>query len=326
MAFKGETKKFLDLVAKVHAGTTGRSENDLTSYLAKYLQSLGLHTVIDTGGLNRGRKRPDLRAYVDETSADLVLPAEIVIESKKPAELKHFSSIVDALLDDELWNEKTVPYIAANIERIQYFGVATFVSIAFVAISPALRRGFAELIRTSSPDRHSELKKEVRKQAVEFDLTQSLPSSNSRSTSAWEEWCKTHLPSTALTPPSFSEILNVLAVENAHHLEEFASRLADVVAGARDGELVDGGMFRAIRGSIPNEYDLLTAEVRRDLQLFLMMQHPGADLKAAESFAHSNLKQALDEFVASSVHSLIGRLFAFKSIEDGFCVGVDTPE
>src|ERR1700730_9023271 len=65
-------KKFVDLVTKVASGKTARSENDLSSQLASYLQSLGLATVVDTSGGARGRKRPDIRAYSSATNADLV--------------------------------------------------------------------------------------------------------------------------------------------------------------------------------------------------------------------------------------------------------------
>src|SRR6185437_15016203 len=60
-------------------------------------------------------------------------------------------------------------------------------------------------------------------------------------------------------------------------------------------------------------------------QIFLMTQHPGADLAAVEAEARQQLSDSLDEFVAASIHSLIGRLFAYKSIEDAFCVGESPP-
>src|ERR1700730_4170982 len=138
-------KKFVDLVTKVASGKTARSENDLSSQLASYLQSLGLATVVDTSGGARGRKRPDIRAYRSATKADLVLPAEIVIESKKPGEVKAYPNLRAAVVADEIWEEKTLPYVRENLPELRYFVLTTFVSFAVVEITADLRRQFAEL-------------------------------------------------------------------------------------------------------------------------------------------------------------------------------------
>src|ERR1700691_2912346 len=106
-----EAQKFLDLVEKVAAGKTLRSENDLSSNLANYFQTLGLRTVVDTAGGAGRRKRPDVRGYVSAINADLVLPAEIVVEAKKPTEVNSFPSLRSAITSDDLWQEKTVPYV-----------------------------------------------------------------------------------------------------------------------------------------------------------------------------------------------------------------------
>ena len=102
-------KQFLALVQRVHAGTTARSENDLSSKLAGVFNTLGLHSVIDTRVSSGGRKRPDILAYVSEQDADLVLPAEVVIESKKPNEVEGFRNLVEAMVSDRYWPEKTYP-------------------------------------------------------------------------------------------------------------------------------------------------------------------------------------------------------------------------
>jgi hypothetical protein len=83
MTFPQVVARFVSLVEKVAAGTTARSENDLSSNLAAVLKSLGLSTVIDTGVTSAGRKRPDILAYVSEEEADLVLPAEVVFGSSE---------------------------------------------------------------------------------------------------------------------------------------------------------------------------------------------------------------------------------------------------
>ena len=54
--------RFLALVRRVHEGSTARSENDLSSRLARVLDDLGLHTVVDTSVASGGRKRPDVLA------------------------------------------------------------------------------------------------------------------------------------------------------------------------------------------------------------------------------------------------------------------------
>jgi hypothetical protein len=89
--------RFVALVKKVEAGTTARSENDLSANFAGCLQALGLSTVLDTRGSSGTRKRRDVLGYVRSEDADLVLPAEIVIESKKPNELSAYGTISEAV-------------------------------------------------------------------------------------------------------------------------------------------------------------------------------------------------------------------------------------
>jgi hypothetical protein len=87
MTCQQTVSRFLALVDKVVAGATARSENDLSANFADCLKALGLSIVVDTTLASGGRKRPDILGYVECEDADLVLPAEIVIESKKPDEL-----------------------------------------------------------------------------------------------------------------------------------------------------------------------------------------------------------------------------------------------
>src|ERR1035441_5287826 len=101
MSFAQAVARFTNLVEKVATGATARSENDLSSNLSSLLKSLGLGTVIDTSVAATGRKRPDILAYVSEEDADLVLPAEIVFEAKKPEEVSDFSDLSVAMARSE---------------------------------------------------------------------------------------------------------------------------------------------------------------------------------------------------------------------------------
>ena len=126
---------FLDLVERVHTGRTGRSENDLSSRLSALLERLEIHTVVDTTGSVGGRKRPDILGYVASERAHLVLPAEIVIESKKPEEVDHFETLAEAMVDEGFWRSKTLPYLRDNIARVQYYAITTFTDFAGLFVS-----------------------------------------------------------------------------------------------------------------------------------------------------------------------------------------------
>jgi hypothetical protein len=121
MSLSTAATTYITLAKKVASGSTARGENDLSSNLAAVFGSLGLFTVIDTSVAKSGRKRPDILGYVSSDDADLVLPADFVIESKKPTELSGYASIADAVVGDLLWEDKTYSYICSNITRIQYF-------------------------------------------------------------------------------------------------------------------------------------------------------------------------------------------------------------
>ncbi len=63
-------------------------EADLTRPFLDLLESLGLHTVLDTRQHTSRHKRPDILAYVDRTDADLAYPAQVVGEAKRPDEIQ----------------------------------------------------------------------------------------------------------------------------------------------------------------------------------------------------------------------------------------------
>jgi hypothetical protein len=48
-------------------------------------------------------------------------------------------------------------------------------------------------------------------------------------------------------------------------------------------------------------------------------------VEVAEGYLRTHWQDEWAEFVSASVHSLIGRLFAIKAIEDGFCVDTEPP-
>src|SRR6185437_1015924 len=175
--------KFLDLVAKVESGKTGRSENDLSSNLAAYFESLKLHPVVDTAGGFGGRKRPDIRAYVSLTNADLVLPAEVVVESKKPTEVKGYPNLRAAMIADDIWHDKTLPYVKENIERIRYFALTTFVSFAVFEIDEQLRKLFSP---AAIGGKNAALRKAVSEATVEYDLSPKTPPHEPGSAEAWD--------------------------------------------------------------------------------------------------------------------------------------------
>src|SRR5271166_5318892 len=134
-------RQFFDLTNKLRGKETARSENDLSRKLAAVLEEkpeIALVTVVDTNP--RGsRKRPDILGYRAPLDADLVLAADIVIESKLPQELATGTTIVDAVTG-QFWVEKARPYITHNASRLQYFILTTFTDYACVRITDKLRR------------------------------------------------------------------------------------------------------------------------------------------------------------------------------------------
>jgi N-6 DNA Methylase len=314
MTYADSVRKFLSLVRKIETGATARSENDLSANFATCLDALGLFRVLDTSISLGTRKRPDILAYTHQEDADLVLAAEIVIESKKPRELLEFSNIADAVTANSIWKEKTFPYIRENVTRIQYFVLTTFTSWAIVKISSDLRRSFVEW----TPENDQSLRKMVQANITAFDLRRSLSTQ-----SQWQQWLKSHFEPVHLAPVPISAIHNVFAIRSRVDLENFADRMAEFAAGADHNS--GSGLFASVRTNLPNSYDQLTGATQRDLHIFLMTQHPGMDQAGVEKLAREHPEDIVSEFVASSIHSLIGRLFAFKVIEDKFCVREEEP-
>jgi hypothetical protein len=314
MTFEEAVSRFLALVVKVHTGKTARSENDLSANFADCLKALDLSTVLDTSVSSGGRKRPDILGYVRQEDADLVLPAEIVIESKRPDELAEFANLTDAITSGWIWQQKTLPYVRSNITRIQYFGLTTFTEFAVFRITDELRRRFIEW----TPEDDGRLRDRVCELVIALRL---VPSSDG--VSAWRTWIETHFRPQQLLPVPISEIYNAFSVHSRHDLETFAARLAEFAAGPEDTS--GGGLFQSISTRLPSSYENLAPVPKRDLHVFLMTQHPGMSLPSIEKLAREHPSRVVTEFVAASIHSLLGRLFAFKAIEDIFCTREKEP-
>ena len=314
MTFNDAAGRFLTLVAKVESGATARSENDLSANFASCLQALGLSTVLDTSVATAARRRPDVLGYVSAEAADLVLPAEIVVESKKPQELAAYPSILEAVSSGWFWEQKTLPYIRENLTHIKYFVLTTFTAFAIVPIADSLRRDFVEW----DLDRDHALRDVVRANTITFHL-----SSTHTEQQAWKSWLQSHLSPAALSPVPLSTIVSAYRIDSSQDLETFADQLAALTAG--DTETNTSGLFDSIRKGLPQRYQLLDGFIKRDLHLFLMVQYPGMSVSAVETFAKQHPEEVVSEFVAASLHSLIGRLFALKVIEDKFCVREPEP-
>jgi len=314
MTFNDAAARFFSLVEKVESGTTARSENDLSANLASCLQALNLSTVLDTCISDGARKRPDILAYVCPQEADLVLPAEIVIESKKPQELRDYETITDAVCSGWFWQEKTVPYIRGNLTRVQYFVLTTFTAFAMVTVTDELRRGFVEW----QPGNDKALRDAVRANTTAFQI-----SSPRSQRDPWRSWVQAHFTAAQLAPVPISAVISAYDINSREELEKFAERLAAFTAG--NPEVNYSGLFESVRSRLPRAYRLLDGFIKRDLHVFLMIQQPGMSLTAVETFAKEHPEEVVSEFVAASIHSLIGRLFALKVIEDKFCVREDEP-
>ncbi|HWS86804.1 MAG TPA: N-6 DNA methylase [Pyrinomonadaceae bacterium] len=311
--------QFLALVQRVYAGTTARSENDLSSRFTSVLKELDLHTVIDTRVSTGGRKRPDILAYVSEEDADLVLPAEVVIESKKPDEVNEFRNLAEAIVSEKYWHSKTFPYLRDNISRVQYFAFTTFTEFAVFAVTRNIRNKLIDAIKADDST-CTKLRKQIRSQVLLFN-PYDVNGTGANSAKAWKQWLQDHLRADVLQPVPLSNTRNSLPVKTESELQELATRLAIFAAGSGDSGLPDAGLFNSIRQRLGNDYDALQAEIRRDLLIFVMSQHVDMNTSEAEVKVREDVPTAIDEFVAASIHSLISRLFAVKVIEDAYCVG-----
>jgi len=306
--------EYLKLVQRLSAAELNRSENDLSSNLKVALAAYGLFGVLDTSSGTNRSKRPDITLYVDLGSADLGRAAEVVVEAKKPAEVAGFGLLLDALVDNGLWCDKFVPYVSANAERARYFILTTFERMLIVPITAGLR---TEVLREGSyPSIHSRLQSLAA--AQEYDLR--LPDQASR----FESWCATHLTASALDPPPLSEIIDLRQLDGADDLEEFASQLADIVVGREGGNAASASLLATVNLAA-HSLDELPHETRRALIIYAMSAHGGMGAPDAEEYLQTHLAEELSEFLSASVHSLIGRLFAIKTIEDAFCLDVTPP-
>jgi len=313
---------FLSLVRRVRAGSTPRSENDLSSRLAGVFEELGLHTVVDTSVASGSRKRPDVLAYSSLEDADLVSPAEVVVEAKKPEEVEGYSGLTEAIVSERYWYDKTYPYLRDNIARVRYFSFTTFAEFAIFAVTAEIREALVASFRSGDASCEA-LRERIGRETLSFRLHDE--GAGPDKAAAWVAWAREHLNPGALGSVPLSETRNSVVVGGAGDLEELAARLSVFAAGSTSPSLPNAGMFQSIRRRLGDDYDALDADVRRDLLIFAMSQRPGLDTTAAEAVVRDDVAGSLQEFVAASIHSLMSRLFAAKAIEDAFCVGEDEP-
>ena len=310
---RSEFESFLSLVGRLSSEEINRSENDLSARLRRALEALGLHTVVDTGGGANRRPRPDILCYVELSDADLVVAADALVELKKPAELRAFPSLSDALVSPDIWQEKFVPYVRSHAARISYFTLTDFRRFLVVPISDELRTVIAREIIEEKPS----LKAAARSGSTEFQLREPTGAE------AWWRWCETHFTPSALHPPPITAITNLRRLSSAHDLEGFAADLTDVVVGIEDAP-IGASLVGSIEQTATN-LGGLPEDVRRALVIYTMAQHSSMSIEVAEPFLRHHFDAELRTFVAASIHSLVGRLFAFKTIEDCFCIGVEPP-
>ncbi|WP_105438858.1 N-6 DNA methylase [Neorhizobium sp. T25_13] len=302
--------EYLHLVQRLGEGGINRSENDLSSNLKNALASFGLFGVIDTASGTSRLKRPDIALYTEREAADVGSAADVVIESKKPGEISAFSSLSEALVHDGLWLDKMVPYVSAHIARVSYFILTTFERFLIVPISVETRNA----VSNGQTATDQALRQTIVSSGISFDLT--VPAQ----ATAFEQWCESHLSKASINPPRLSSILDLRSIDGADALQVFASDLADIVVGT-EGRGGAGALIQTINA--PGIFDDLTPEIQRALVVFTMAAHGGMSLDAAQAYIATHWQDEWSEFVTASAHSLIGRLFAIKAIEDNFCVGVN---
>lgn len=301
--------QFIDLVQRLSAQEIARSENDLSARLSRCYEEIGLSTVIDTSSGQDTRKRPDITLHVDAGSADLAGVAEVAIEAKKPGELP--GELMDALIGTNLWTDKFIPYVRAHIAGIQYFCLTTFERHLYVRITPDIRTLIAD--GAVEPDRFEAM---VRNSAQSFDLRSNA--------SEWVAWVSSALSAEALAPLPISDVLDLASISTAEELDSFADELATLIAGEIGEPESPFALVHAIRVSAEVVSDL-PPDVAASLSVYVLAQHPAMDAAAANEYLASHLAEELANFISASVQSLVGRLFAFKVIEDCFCIGVEPP-
>jgi hypothetical protein len=143
-------------------------------------------------------------------------------------------------------------------------------------------------------------------------------------TEAFQNWCQVHLIPDALRPPRLSSLLDLRQLIDADDLEDFANQLADVVVGPEGQPTPGGTLFSSVRFNAARLADL-EPRARSALVIYTMSAHGGMSVEEANSHLQQNLAEDFAEFLGASIHSLVGRLFAFKTIEDAFCVNVEPP-
>ena len=306
--------QYLALVRRLSAADLNRSENDLSSNLKAALSDFGLHGVLDTGSGSNRRKRPDIALFVSLDDADAGTAADILIEAKKPHELARFTSLREALLDQELWDQKFIPYLQANVERVSYFILTTFECFLAVPISNELRRG----IQTPSIYENSTVRTQALSAAVSFDIRQD------DGAQALLDWCIHHIRPEAINPPNLQSLLDLRRLTNADDLENFANELADVVVGPEGRPSPGGALLSSIYLNAAR-LDDLPPRARSALVIYTMSAHGGMSIDETHAHLRGHLPEELAEFVGASIHSLVGRLFAVKTIEDAFCIDVEPP-
>lgn len=302
-------RDFCDLIQRLGADEISRSENDLSSRLSRAYEQLGLHSVIDTTSGQDSRRRPDIVLYVDQGNADLSGIGEVVIEAKKPDEIP--GDLLDALLDSDLWSLKFLPYVRSHLSGIRYFCLTTFDRHLYIEITPEIRSLVAS--GATSPNDYEPL---VRSASTTFDI-RSGPSE-------WIGWITSALAPADLDPPPISSVLDVDRVSAADELEVFADELATLVAGKLGMPESRFALVNSVRIEAAAVADL-PDDVAASLSVYVLAQHPGMDAAAAGMYLADHLADELANFVSASVQSLIGRLFAFKVIEDCFCIDVQPP-
>jgi methylase of polypeptide subunit release factors len=306
--------EYVLLVRRLGTGGINRSENDLSSNLKNALSSFGLHGVIDTGSGSNRSKRPDIALYVERDAADVGAAADIVIESKKPHELSQFPTLFDALVENTLWREKFVPYVGAHAERVVLFMLTTFDRFLVVPISAEMRLA----IQNTSAYPDAETRRAAIASASAFDLR------DAAGESAFATWCGWHLLPEVLSPPRLSAISDLRSVGDADALESFASDLADIVVGPEGRSATSSALISTIQAG-GSRLEELTPEVQRALIVYTMAANGGMTVELAQNYISARWQDEWGEFVSASVHSLIGRLFAIKAIEDCFCVDTEPP-
>jgi len=311
----GALDEFLDLIDRSTHADLNRSENDFSSNLKNVFATQGLYGVIDTAGGSSRIKRPDISIYVDLGAADVGLAAEIVIEAKKPAEVQRFPNLLAALIDDGLWNDKFIPYVRAHADRVRYFVLTTFERMLIVPIDVTLRSRVH--LTNAFPDIGTR-QGAIGATAIAYDLRRPTERAN------FTSWLSTHATPEMLAPPALSTILDFNRLDGADDLEELAGALADVVVGPEGGAGARHSLLSSI-GLAADRLDDLSPAARRALTIYTMSAHGGMGLQEAVAFLENHLSAEIDTFLTASVHSLIGRLFAMKTIEDAFCINVTPP-